>query len=232
MTIPEMYDYLVRTRRDLWAALEAVPDEILSRQLLDGQYFRCIKDLVCHIAGVEDGWLHYTILRDEPVQHAFPNLKEAPDGFPVRSICPRASAGVLAGRGGEKHARVSRGVDTNRVEPTRGRLAEGAVQTGRVAVARNASRGAAHRTDLRAATNAGHQTAVAGSVCFTCRTTTRENKTENNVADGLTVKPLAPDTWDAFARLVEANNGVWGGCWCMGLSCQVGQGSHPGAKSD
>ena len=80
MTIPEMYDYLVRTRRDLWRALEAVPDEILSRQLLDGQYFRCIKDLVCHIAGVEDGWLHYTILRDEPVQHAFPNLKEAPDG--------------------------------------------------------------------------------------------------------------------------------------------------------
>jgi len=28
---------------------------------------------------------------------------------------------------------------------------------------------------------------------------------------------LAPDTWDDFARLVEANNGVWGGCWCIGL---------------
>jgi GNAT superfamily N-acetyltransferase len=28
---------------------------------------------------------------------------------------------------------------------------------------------------------------------------------------------LAPDTWDDFARLVEANNGVWGGCWCMGF---------------
>jgi GNAT superfamily N-acetyltransferase len=28
---------------------------------------------------------------------------------------------------------------------------------------------------------------------------------------------LSPDTWDDFARLVEANNGVWGGCWCMGF---------------
>ncbi len=30
-------------------------------------------------------------------------------------------------------------------------------------------------------------------------------------------RPLAPDTWDDFARLVEANNGVWGGCWCIGF---------------
>ena len=30
-------------------------------------------------------------------------------------------------------------------------------------------------------------------------------------------RTLAPDTWDDFARLVEANNGVWGGCWCMGF---------------
>ena len=30
-------------------------------------------------------------------------------------------------------------------------------------------------------------------------------------------RPLTPDTWDDFARLVEANNGVWGGCWCMGF---------------
>jgi hypothetical protein len=32
-----------------------------------------------------------------------------------------------------------------------------------------------------------------------------------------TTRPLTPSTWDAFARLVEANNGVWGGCWCMGF---------------
>ena len=28
------------------------------------------------------------------------------------------------------------------------------------------------------------------------------------------VKPLDPGTWDAFARLVERHNGVFGGCWC------------------
>ena len=31
-----------------------------------------------------------------------------------------------------------------------------------------------------------------------------------------TTRPLTPDTWDAFAGLVERNNGVFGGCWCMG----------------
>ena len=29
------------------------------------------------------------------------------------------------------------------------------------------------------------------------------------------VKALDADTWSDFARLVDANNGVWGGCWCM-----------------
>lgn len=29
-----------------------------------------------------------------------------------------------------------------------------------------------------------------------------------------TIKPLGPDTWDAFAQLAERHNGVWGGCWC------------------
>ena len=28
------------------------------------------------------------------------------------------------------------------------------------------------------------------------------------------VKPLTPDTWDAFARMVDRHNGVFGGCWC------------------
>jgi hypothetical protein len=28
---------------------------------------------------------------------------------------------------------------------------------------------------------------------------------------------LTPDTWDDFAALVQANNGVWGGCWCIGF---------------
>jgi GNAT superfamily N-acetyltransferase len=28
------------------------------------------------------------------------------------------------------------------------------------------------------------------------------------------VRPLEPDTWDAFAGLAERHNGVFGGCWC------------------
>ena len=29
------------------------------------------------------------------------------------------------------------------------------------------------------------------------------------------MKPLDESTWPDFARLVEKNNGIWGGCWCM-----------------
>jgi GNAT superfamily N-acetyltransferase len=32
-----------------------------------------------------------------------------------------------------------------------------------------------------------------------------------------TVRALDESTWPAFAALVEANNGVFGGCWCMGF---------------
>jgi hypothetical protein len=38
---------------------------------------------------------------------------------------------------------------------------------------------------------------------------------------------LDVDTWPAFARLVEANNGVWGGCWCMGFHVKLGKGRSP-----
>ena len=31
----------------------------------------------------------------------------------------------------------------------------------------------------------------------------------------LAIKALDMTTWSNFARLVEAHNGVWGGCWCM-----------------
>ena len=34
---------------------------------------------------------------------------------------------------------------------------------------------------------------------------------------GYTVRPLDSATWPAFAALVEANGGVFGGCWCMGM---------------
>ena len=37
--------------------------------------------------------------------------------------------------------------------------------------------------------------------------------------------PLTSDTWADFSALVEANNGVWGGCWCMGFHAEgVGNG--------
>jgi GNAT superfamily N-acetyltransferase len=32
---------------------------------------------------------------------------------------------------------------------------------------------------------------------------------------GFTIKRLSESTWPDFAGLVERNNGVWGGCWCM-----------------
>jgi GNAT superfamily N-acetyltransferase len=42
-----------------------------------------------------------------------------------------------------------------------------------------------------------------------------ESPTEQagSIAD-LTVRALTPETWDAFADLVERHNGVFGGCWC------------------
>ncbi|WP_112239891.1 GNAT family N-acetyltransferase [Kribbella monticola] len=40
----------------------------------------------------------------------------------------------------------------------------------------------------------------------------------------LSVRLLTDETWPAFARLVEANNGVWGGCWCMGFHVKLGKG--------
>jgi len=31
-----------------------------------------------------------------------------------------------------------------------------------------------------------------------------------------TIRPLDASAWAAFAELVERNNGIFGGCWCMG----------------
>ena len=44
-------------------------------------------------------------------------------------------------------------------------------------------------------------------------------------------RPLTPGTWGDFATLVEANNGVWGGCWCIGFHPDGFQGS-PGGNRD
>jgi predicted GNAT family acetyltransferase len=50
-----------------------------------------------------------------------------------------------------------------------------------------------------------------------------------------TTRPLDPSSWDGFAALVEANNGIWGGCWCMGFhpegfSRRATPGGNRGAK--
>ncbi|HEV7203028.1 MAG TPA: hypothetical protein VGN18_00390 [Jatrophihabitans sp.] len=37
----------------------------------------------------------------------------------------------------------------------------------------------------------------------------------------LTIRALGPDTWPAFAALVDRNNGVWGGCWCTWFHCET-----------
>jgi GNAT superfamily N-acetyltransferase len=42
-----------------------------------------------------------------------------------------------------------------------------------------------------------------------------ESMTAGHVA--YITRPLSLETWEDFAGLVEANNGVWGGCWCMGF---------------
>jgi ribosomal protein S18 acetylase RimI-like enzyme len=45
---------------------------------------------------------------------------------------------------------------------------------------------------------------------------------------------LSADTWGLFAELVERNNGVYGGCWCIGYHLSVKQPGldHRAAKHD
>jgi GNAT superfamily N-acetyltransferase len=49
-----------------------------------------------------------------------------------------------------------------------------------------------------------------------------------------TIRPLDASTWAAFAELVERNNGVYGGCWCIGYHPESGQRgiSHRAVKED
>jgi hypothetical protein len=43
-------------------------------------------------------------------------------------------------------------------------------------------------------------------------------------ASACTVRPRDESTWPAFAALAERNNGILGGCWCMGFHPEgVGQ---------
>jgi uncharacterized damage-inducible protein DinB len=80
MNISETYDYLVRARRNLWAGLQAIPDEVLSRPLLNGNKFHCIKDLMFHVVATEDFWIREEILREQPLKQTIPALKDTPGG--------------------------------------------------------------------------------------------------------------------------------------------------------
>jgi uncharacterized damage-inducible protein DinB len=89
MNIAEAYDYLVRARRDLWATLERVPDEVLSRPLLNGERFHSIKDLVFHIASTEDFWIQEEILREQPLRQTVPAFKDTPGGPIYAGFAPK-----------------------------------------------------------------------------------------------------------------------------------------------
>ena len=45
----------------------------------------------------------------------------------------------------------------------------------------------------------------------------------------LTSKQLTPDTWPAFARLVEKHGGIFGGCWCIAFHLAPGEGKRGAA---
>lgn len=49
-----------------------------------------------------------------------------------------------------------------------------------------------------------------------------------------TIRPLGASTWDEFAGLVERNNGIFGGCWCIGYHPECGQKgiSHRAVKEE
>lgn len=45
----------------------------------------------------------------------------------------------------------------------------------------------------------------------------------------LTSRPLTPETWPAFARLVEKHNGIFGGCWCISFHLEPRETRHGAA---
>ena len=45
-----------------------------------------------------------------------------------------------------------------------------------------------------------------------------------------TTAALTPVTWPAYAALIEAHHGVWGGCWCLSFHPEGANGQHPPAE--
>ncbi|WP_371174141.1 GNAT family N-acetyltransferase [Buchananella felis] len=44
-----------------------------------------------------------------------------------------------------------------------------------------------------------------------------------DISSGYITVALGPRTWDVFAELIERNNGVFGGCWCIGYHPECGR---------
>jgi hypothetical protein len=162
MNIPQTYDYLIRARRDLWRTLESVPDEILSRPLIPGDRFHSIKDLVFHIADVEDGWLHGDILRTPPVQMSFPSLAKTNgpifDAFPLALLLDYWRAveqSTLA------YLATLNKAELNRIVTEQGSITRAAFHRGRPPLARPHPRNAPHRADRHPAPHSAHQAPIA-----------------------------------------------------------------------
>lgn len=162
MNIPQMYGYLQRARRDLWAALEALPDEVLSKPVLAGERFHCIKDLMFHIAAVEDGWVNEDIRGEPPVRLGFPALDELP-WEPVFAQVPLPELlrywkaveadtlrylATLTEQDGERIVALHDAPDERYTVDS-------------LLLACDAARGAAYRADRSHAAPAGHQAALA-----------------------------------------------------------------------
>lgn len=80
MDIPRFYGYLIRARRDLWATLEQAPEGVLGEPHIPGERFHCIKDLLVHMAAVEDSWLNEDILRVQGHWESVPAIAAGQDG--------------------------------------------------------------------------------------------------------------------------------------------------------
>jgi GNAT superfamily N-acetyltransferase len=51
--------------------------------------------------------------------------------------------------------------------------------------------------------------------------------------DSLTVKALTPETWPAYAAMIERHGGIFGGCWCIWFAASGAErtGSYEGNRA-
>ncbi|CAA9562607.1 MAG: hypothetical protein AVDCRST_MAG86-761 [uncultured Truepera sp.] len=81
MDTEAFYRYLTQARRQLWTTLRAMPDEALSQAVIPTEGARCIKDLVKHVAIVEDGWFRLDLLGQPLVLETFGGEPTSADAY-------------------------------------------------------------------------------------------------------------------------------------------------------